>query len=448
MGLGRHGAAAGPPPAGLNAVSALPETSLPDFGLRRALAASLAPALVIGARGGQHVFVLVAFVLIARTLGPEALGGFVAAQGIANILAPFVECGGTSFVTRDLTRGEPVAAAFDRAFSVILRRTPVFAAVSGLVGWLAFSADFILPFVLVAVAEMAIARCLDLTYAVNFATGRSHRNAIFDVTVGVVRCLAAGLLWLSGGGLLAWCLAYTLQFGLVVAVATLLTLGAAARPSMTRLPADRRASAMSFALSTSARSSLAELDRVMLSRLSSLEAAGLYGAGSRLVYIATMPFYVFQMMAYPAFFRAGQAGYAAARAVAVRQAVRLAPAGLAVSGLLWIAAPYVDRILGSAYSGTTGVVRGLCVVVALASVSEPFGNALNGAGEERLRRDFQVVGLLFNAALNLCLVPTIGFRGSVIAAVASHCLLLLLFVFGYRLLGRGATAAAPTGTAP
>jgi O-antigen/teichoic acid export membrane protein len=395
---------------------------------RRAMREALAPALVVGGRMIQHALVLVAFILIARALGRDGLGAFFAAQGIANILSPFVEVGGVSLVTRALAAGDPAKPSFDRAMTMLLVRAPIFIVVNAVFGWIVFSPAMIAPFALISIAEIVLARTIEIVYAINFSAGRPRLNAGFDVLVGVARVLSAGLLFVIGGNLLDWCLIYAIQLAFVAVVILVASLGMDAGPAFRRAPSEWRANGLSFALSVAARSALPELDRVFLARLSGLNAAGLYGAGSRLVYIATMPFFMLQMMKYPEFFRAGKHGYAGARAVARAQVLRLAPLGLAATAAIWLAAPYTDLVLGPSYSDTGGIVRSLCVIVALYSIYEPFGNALNGSGQERLRRTFQIAAVVFNILLNLAFDPFFGEAGAAVAAVAAHLLLFGLFV--------------------
>jgi len=386
--------------------------------------------LIVGARGLQHVFVFGAFILVARQLGPAELGSFIVAQGFANVLAPFAERGAPHLLTSDLTRGVPPSEAYGWVVAALIRRLPVFLLILASVAAVIFAPALVLVFLLIGIVEMGMARLVDIVYAHNFAQKSGWKNGITDVILGVTRFAGALMLLAIDGGLVAWASIYLAQFTLVAVTAAWAALGRHALPSLsTPSTPQQKQRGMRFAVATCAKSSLPELERVMLAKLDSLASAGIYGAASRLVYLATMPFFVYQLMVYKDFFAAGAAGYPKARALARKQAALLAPIGAVLSVALFLLAPYAPWVLGSDYASAVDVVRGLAVIVALYAVYEPFGTALNGAGHERVRRNMHLIALAANLGLNAVLIPLFGLNGAIFTAIVSHALLFASFVF-------------------
>ena len=91
-----------------------------------------------------------------------------------------------------------------------------------------------------------------------------------------------------------------------------------------------------YSLSMSAQTVYNDIDKTMLSRLSTLNATGIYGAAYRIVDVSCAPLKAMTSAAYPSFFREGQKGIAAAHALAKRILHKATFIALSASVGMWV----------------------------------------------------------------------------------------------------------------
>jgi O-antigen/teichoic acid export membrane protein len=90
-----------------------------------------------------------------------------------------------------------------------------------------------------------------------------------------------------------------------------------------------------------------------------------------------------------------------------------------------VAAPLLPVVLGPAYASSVEVVRALCLLPLVLGAQTLISDALTGAGHQGVRASIQVLAALTACALNLVLIPAMGWKGAVIASYASQVLLFL-----------------------
>lgn len=377
--------------------------------------------------GARFVLQFLAFLLLARALGAAGFGAFSGALALATLLSPFVELGGYSMIVQDLSRGTPARLALGHALRVALGSV-----LPGL-GLLAALKLLALPQVswqvvlCIGLAEFVGARWLSLVSALHVGQGLLWRNAVLEVASGLTR-LVLVLALIGAPSLSLWAWLYLLQGTLV----GLLALGWASRsfgwPVLSGATWLARAgTGLHFAVGASAQNAYTDLDKAMLPRLASLEAAGIYTGAFRFVVVAFLPLNAFLGALYPRFFEAGQHGYLAARRVAWRALPVTAAYGGLACAALWLAAPLLPRLLGPGFEGSVGALRGLSLLLVLQSLYFPFADALTGSGLQRLRTAGQVATLVCNAGLNFLLIPHFGWAGAVYASLASQVILLMIW---------------------
>ncbi len=180
-----------------------------------------------------------------------------------------------------------------------------------------------------------------------------------------------------------------------------------------------------FALGFSSQNVYVDIDKTMLARLSSLEAAGLYAAAYRVVDVSFTPVTSLLYAAYARFFRHGASGVQGSLAFAKR----LLPfawvyAAFAGAGL-YLAAPLLPYLLGPDYEEAVEATKWLSVLPFLKATHYFAADTLTGAGFQGVRSGIQVLVCVFNVLANLLLIPIYSWRGAAWASLASDGLLAL-----------------------
>src|ERR1041385_2739718 len=104
-----------------------------------------------------------------------------------------------------------------------------------------------------------------------------------------------------------------------------------------------------FATSLASQSVYNDIDKTMLARLSTVEAAAIYAAAYRFIEAAILPVRSVANAAYPEFFRLGAQGVTAGFGFARRILQRSVLYGASVAAALFVAAGLIPIVLGSGY---------------------------------------------------------------------------------------------------
>jgi O-antigen/teichoic acid export membrane protein len=180
-----------------------------------------------------------------------------------------------------------------------------------------------------------------------------------------------------------------------------------------------------FSVSHSAASIYNDIDKTMLARLYTLEAAGLYAAAYRLIDVSFTPVRSLLFASFARFFQHGTAGLRGSFSFAKRLIPLAGAYGLFIGVALYLTAPLLPYLLGDEYQSAVEAVRWLALLPFLRAMHYFVADALTGAGFQGLRTGVQVIVGLFNVLINLVLIPTYSWRGAAWATIASDTLLLL-----------------------
>lgn len=362
------------------------------------------------------------YLFLARRLGADEFGAFATAVAATFLIAPVASMGAAHVLTRGLAVepgryheriGESRATVL---LGAIVGTAVLSAAVPPLVG---------LPVVLVAVVavtDLAFHRLLDLDHRSALALGESGFSAFLLVLVPGARLIGVVVWDLSAvpNDAIGWSWTYLLSTTVAVGVG----LGVVrrrfggARPRLGRLRLAWR-EGRAFVVTDVAHNVNNDIDRTMLGALRGTFEAGVYSAASRLVDALLVPLRSLAGVAYPEFFRVGRHGAESA----ARLARRLLPGpivyGVAVGGLLWLAAPLLPTLLGDDYASAVPVLRWLSPVLIARGTGQLAADTLSGSGRQALRAWIQTGAAMTNVGLNLWLIPTRGLDGAVWATLAS-----------------------------
>jgi|HubBroStandDraft_2_1064218.scaffolds.fasta_scaffold00027_14 O-antigen/teichoic acid export membrane protein len=368
------------------------------------------------------------FVLIARILGPERYGAFVAIVALAGILTPFSGLGTNNLFIKNVRSGKRNA---DVCWGNGLLATMISGtAFSGLVFAITYLFHLRIPLYLVAavcISDLLLLRVIELASFGFGAVDRMRELAIQNITGSLPRLVAIAVLSV-------WCHPVTLQewagaYLAATAVSTLYalyrahSLWGAPRFNLSFLREDIT-EGVYFSIGTSAATIYNDIDKVMLGKVS-FAAAGIYGAAYRIIDVSMTPIRSLASAAYPHFFRKGVDGMASAHAYANTQIKRAFVYSAALSAVLWLSAPLLPLVLGAHYAPAALALRWLALLPVLRSVHVFLADSLSGAGFQGLRSAIQVAIAMVNVALNLAILPRYGWMGAAWTSLASDGLLLI-----------------------
>ncbi|MER3483795.1 MAG: hypothetical protein C4332_12205 [Meiothermus sp.] len=172
----------------------------------------------------------------------------------------------------------------------------------------------------------------------------------------------------------------------------------------------------------------ADFDKVLLARLSSLEATGVYSAAARIVQLAYLPLNAFLAAVNSRFFQAGAQGSEHAMRFALRILPYTAAYGLIASVALYAIAPLLPVIFGTGFSSSTTAIRWLALIPLLQGLYFPFADALAGSNSIRLRTSAQAGALAVGVILGFTLIPPLSWLGAAIAVLSGQFSLLVSLV--------------------
>jgi O-antigen/teichoic acid export membrane protein len=393
----------------------------------------------LGGYGLRLVIQAAYFIIIARCLGAGNYGAFIAVAALISAISPFVGLGSGNLMVKNVARDKTLFQAYWGNGLLMTACTGLL-----LMGFVIGLCRVVLPqsiplivVVLVGISDLIFVRVLDLAaWAFQSREMLSH-NAQLNVLISLTRLVGiAGLaLAASRSTVVAWSSVYLAGSVLAALIAVCWITFKFGWPRLA-LHSIRSESleGLYFSISLAAQTIYNDIDKVMVARLGSLESAGIYAVAYRLIEVAFLPIRALLNAAYVEFFRRGAAGLQES----VRYSRQLLLKSLAypvfVFGMLLIAAPIVPHILGRGFGEATAALRWLSLLPLLKTLHYFVSDALTGAGYQRLRTFFQVGVAVFNALINLWVIPAHGWRGAAWSSLASDTLLALaLWIVTFRL---------------
>lgn len=368
------------------------------------------------------------FILAASALGVSGFGTLSALLALAALAAPFGSLGSINLMIRGVVRN-PQTAPRELATALVVT------VLSGLamVGLLALATPLIAPattnaslVALVAAAELLGSRVVEVTGAVYQAKHRMMRTATLLLSLQIARLAGAAFLLALPGevNLQTWVLVLVGSSAVVTMIVVAFTVHdiGLARPDL-RGYARQWREGMLFAVSLSSQSVYNDIDKAMLGRLASVEAAGLYTAAYRVVDMTFTPVRAMLAAAYPRFFREGASGTTKALVFTRVLAKPAVLYSLATGLVLLLGADLLPVVLGSDYAGAVDALRWLAVIPLLKAAHYLAADTLTGTGHQGSRTIAQISIAVLNVLLNLVLIPAYGYHGAIAASLVCDGLL-------------------------
>lgn len=367
--------------------------------------------------------------LLSRHLGVEGFGAFNYAFAFMYFFLTLNDLGINTVTIRELSR-EPDRAS-DILSSVLTLRVFI-AAVALVSAWTAIALwpmDAALRAPLYLLALILPINALN-TPALLFQTCmRFELGACANISVRVSGLALVAAAIVAGAGVVG--VVAMLLVADLVGLAVVWTLAPRLAPLRFRVDtAHWRAcvrAAVPFGVSLVLVALLNRIDVLMLERMASMDAVGLYGAAYRVTnMLEKFPIFVMATL-YPIMSRLAVEDPVRLRAVYRRAFVRLGAVAVPVAGLTIVIAPWLmPWLFGEPFAAAVPALRylvGATACLYLAMTGASLLNSLHRGGDNAVAL---AAGVVCNIALNMVLIPARGIEGAAIATAVSYFVVLVV----------------------
>jgi O-antigen/teichoic acid export membrane protein len=369
------------------------------------------------------------FVIIARALGPTAYGTFVACTALAATVAPFSSCGSGNVLVKYVARDRSLLRTY---VGTSLLTTVACGSVLTLV-ILALRA-YVLPaaatrglVIAVAIADVFAGEVVGLCMYTFLALEQGTRYSYMAGISTGVRLLAAVFLLFITPTATHWAYLYALS---AIVAAIIGIVGVCIYCGRPRFECGRLVpcirEGVHFATALASQSVYNDIDKTMLARLASPEAAAIYAVAYRFIEPAILPIRSLGAASFPEFFRRGQKGVSGSLSLAISILRRSAAYGVFSAIALFAGASLIPHVLGGAYAQSTIALRWLCLLPAFKCVHIFLSDTLTGANLQWQTSSAQMTVCVFNILINLWIIRAFAWRGAAWSSLMTDGLLIVL----------------------
>lgn len=376
------------------------------------------------------------FIIIAHALGPAGYGSFVACSALIGIMSPFASCGTGHVMIKYVARDRKVLAAY---LGNALLVTAAFGSVLTLFALIL--RPHVLPesstsamLIAVAVSDLFGLEMSNICLQVFLALEQGQRFSHLMAFSTSVRFVAAVALVALGPTATHWAYLYAASSVIATAVGIVAVSRHCAPPRFQIslfFPSVREG--IHFATSLSSQSVYNDIDKTMLARLSTVEAAAIYAVAYRFIEAAILPVRSVANAAYPEFFRLGAQGVSAGFSFARQILRRSILYGLGMAAALFVAAGLLPIFLGHGYQQSAIALRWLCLLPLIKSAHIFLSDTLTGSNYQWQTSSAQIAVAVFNVAINFWVIRAFSWRGAAWSSLATDG---LLAVFLYLIIRR------------
>lgn len=403
-------------------------------------------AWMILGQGLRLIIQALYFVEIARSLGVRNYGAFIGVVALVGIVYPFGSLGSGNLLVKNVARDRSLFPSYwGRALAITATFGFVLIAVVLEISRVALPAEISVWLVaMVAVSDILGLNIITQAGQAFQAFEQLQWTATINVLMSAGR-LAGALILVSiyrHPSAYQWGYIYLGCTAAVTVFSLLLVRRRLGRPRFDwRVMRGELREGFYFSASQTSQTLYNDIDKTMLARLSTLDAAGVYGAAYRLIDVSFVPVSAALWSAYPNFFRAGAKGISSSIAYAKPLMRRAVLYSGAVFALLLLSSGIVPFILGPEYVATAAALRWLAILPVLKALHYFFSDTLTSAGFQGIRTAVQAAVAVFNVLINLWLIPAYSWRGAAWSSIASDGVLLISVATAVCILSRRSVQA-------
>jgi O-antigen/teichoic acid export membrane protein len=376
------------------------------------------------------------FVIVARTLRVEDFGALAALQALSGAAALFVGLGTQLRLVRDLAGGRGTfSATWGVTLAAMLLSMPIALTLYFTAATLLLPSELQSRAIwLIGAADILVMPFGNVAMQVYQGHARITGSALVTTLPSIAKLGAALLLMLLAPAspespLLLWALLYAAASVAAAALIQAMVHRDFGPPK--RLPARMLGQAIKQSWAFLAAIVLGKLnvdiDKALLARLGSLEAAGAYNAAYRVLDLACIPLQGFAHAALPRQLAAEGGPETGRDLLAGLLRAPTLYALLAGAGL-YASAPLLPWVLGADFGETTAILRGFALLPLLLTLSLLLRNTLIALDAQRLIAGALAIAVLSNTLLNLLLIPPFGWVGALTATYVSESMAVLLML--------------------
>ncbi len=370
------------------------------------------------------------FIIVARLLGKENYGSFIAITATASIVFPFVALGSEHLLVKNVsTNRETFSTYWGNSLLLLTVNGALCSIVLLLISRLLFPQD--IPWgaiLLILLADLICLALLDLGFKSLMATNMVNKTAQLGILSTCSKLLAALVLavFFTNPTVATWGYLYFASSAIMAIITILLVnkMVGLPRPILSELKSNIT-QGVYFSIITSANNINANLDKSMLGKLASVGAAGIYGSAYRFIDVGNVPLFALSGATYTRFFQHGASGIRGSLSFAKRLLPVLMLYAIASVVGYWLLAPYIPLILGPGYREAVEALLWLSPLPAIAAFQYLAADTLTGSGKQKARSIVQVSAAIINVLLNIWLIPLFSWKGAAYATLISDSLRLL-----------------------
>jgi O-antigen/teichoic acid export membrane protein len=370
------------------------------------------------------------FVILARSFAPEKYGAYIGIVAIISILIPFASWGSGEILIQNVSRNRIL---FQEYWGTAILKTIVFSSIFLILILIIY--NFIsIPYIsiysvfFIALANLVFLKINDVSRDAFVSVGLLNYAATTIVIFSLTRFIAslAFIAFFDNPTIFIWCILYFVATLISAFISLILVFKQIGYPkfNLSKINSELY-EGFSFAISVSAQNIYNDLDKSMLTKLSTLEATGIYGAAYQILSVALTPVQSLLFASFRNFFQQGASGIKSSFDLCKK----LLPLSLGYSVIatigLFVFGPLLPKILGEEYRDSVAALIWLSPTIFFRTMHSFAADTLTGADYQNTRTIMQVMVAIINGLLNLWLIPLYSWHGAIWATIASEFLLMV-----------------------
>jgi O-antigen/teichoic acid export membrane protein len=370
------------------------------------------------------------FVIVARFLGAENYGSFIAVTALASIIFPFAALGSEHILVKYVAVNRASFPTYwGNALLILLINSGLITAILLILSSVIFAENIsYLTILIILLADLFCLGLFDASCKAFIASNLVKKSAQLGIlnTCGKLLAALSLAVFFPKPNTTTWACLYLISSATIglVAILSVNHVVGSARFNLSKLKSEIK-HGIYFSISASANNINSSLDKTMLANMSTLNATGIYGSAYRFIDVGYVPLMALFSASYTKFFQHGSSGIRSSLGFAKQLfPFLLGYALLSILGYL-VFAPILPIILGEEYADAIAALRWLAPIPALAAFQMLAADTLTGAGFQKTRSIVQVAAALLNLALNIVLIPHFSWKGAAWATLTSDLLRMI-----------------------
>lgn len=364
--------------------------------------------------------------LVARMLGPNEFGTFAGVAALAVLIGTFSTFGTHLVLLGEMSK-DPHQREHILSYAVpttLIGGSLLFVLYIGICKLL--FADILLPLsilICIGVTEIILLPLYILPTMESLALGKTARSQLITIfPLGLRMLVAIGILISSTTEpllIFAWLYMAMALLALVLMKWKKSSAWLSVKQWRLATRAELKHSAGYAALAMTA-AGPSEIDKMLAVKLLPLGVTGVYIAASRVIGAATLPVIALLLSAMPRLFRIGDNTSKQSKQLTVCVFGAVFIYSMCLVGILWLASPIFEWLLGVQYVGVADMLAWLCFAVPALALRYSTGSILITMNRPWLRAGFEIVGVLILFIAASLLIPQMGIYGMPIALACSE----------------------------